>query len=286
VWRTDRPNLHVLQHALCVISDSLSDSLKKQRSSLMDGSLFCSVLFDHWGIEWPPEATPAFSGGGAQVSYRVPQSLRQLASISLPVSVPKRDPGHKMVPSAKEFIGESSYDDSLIYGLTRYRTEGRASHEFVIIHTVDKENHDQWFRFDRAPNMSGFSAHSAVTSAKDAAVKDQIIISFVKQKVFHDNEITIQQVAFMPFWNRFGSQPTIGHLRKLLSGTYEIAPNYNLLKENCRFVTSVIQEGFMRNFTGCLLAGKEPTWSKQRASRVAQEIFDEFERQLVGKKLT
>jgi len=39
----------------------------------------------------------------------------------------------------------------------------------------------------------------------------------------------------------------------------------------------------MRNFTGKLLAGKEPTWFEQRASRVAQEIFEEFERQLGGK---
>jgi len=83
-----------------------------------------------------------------------------------------------MAPTAKEFMEEPTYDASLIYGFTRYRTEGRAFHEFAIIYSVDKENHDQWFRFDRAPNVSGSSGHSAVTSAKDVAVKDQVSVGY------------------------------------------------------------------------------------------------------------
>jgi len=82
-----------------------------------------------------------------------------------------------MVPTAREFISESSYDSSLIYGLTRYRKEGRAHHEFVIIHTVDKENHDQWFRFDGAANTSGPSRF-AVASSKNVGASDQVSVRY------------------------------------------------------------------------------------------------------------
>ena len=86
------------------------------------------------------------------------------------------NPGYKQVPTAAEFINESHYDTSLICDLTRYRTPNRVYHEFVVIHTVDAGDHDQWFRFDRVPTASGPSKRSAVTSSKDVAVKDQVSV--------------------------------------------------------------------------------------------------------------
>ena len=52
-----------------------------------------------------------------------------------------------------------------------------------------------------------------------------------------------------------------------------------LVKENCSFVTSVIQ-GLTRNFAGKLLAGKKATWSERHAPSTTGNIFNEFRRQL------
>src|ERR1700733_12536313 len=60
--------------------------------------------------------------------------------------------------------------------------------------------------------------------------------------------------------------------------------NDSLVKENCRFVTSIIQEGLTRNFTGKLVAGENSTWSEKRAPNAAKEIFKGFEDQLEQEK--
>lgn len=53
-----------------------------------------------------------------------------------------------------------------------------------------------------------------------------------------------------------------------------------LVKENCIFVTSVIQEGLTRNFAGKLLTGEKATWSERHAPSTTENIFNEFQRQL------
>jgi len=281
VWRTvNPPKLHALQHARCVISDSFSDSLEKERSLLVDGSLFCSLLFIHWGIEWPKKSTPTSSESGAQIVSRVAQSFQQLVSISLPSSVSYSGPGYKQVPTCGEFIGSSYYDTSLICDLTRYRTPNRVYHEFVIIHSVDDQLHEQWFRIDRVPNVSGPFEPFAAALGQDVAAKDRIEISFDKLLLFLDINDTIRQVAFVTFSGGLGPQPTIGDLRNLLRHIYTIAPQYNLLKENCSFVASVIQEGLTRNFAGKLLAGEKATWSERHAPSTTESIFEEFQYQL------
>jgi len=56
---------------------------------------------------------------------------------------------------------------------------------------------------------------------------------------------------------------------------YTHAAKYNLAKENCRFVASIIQEGLTQKFEG-KLAGKEPTWNQYHAPKVKEIILREF----------
>jgi hypothetical protein len=73
-----------------------------------------------------------------------------------------------------EFIEKQHYDACVIHDLTRYRAKGQFYHEFVIIHAVDQENHDQWFRFDRAAHLATSFQLSAATSSSDVTAKDAV----------------------------------------------------------------------------------------------------------------
>lgn len=75
-----------------------------------------------------------------------------------------------------QFIEKPAFDACIIHDLTRYRAKGRFYHEFVIIHAVDQESHDQWFRFDRAAHLTTSLQLSAAASSSDVAAKDAVSI--------------------------------------------------------------------------------------------------------------
>jgi len=67
-------------------------------------------------------------------------------------------------------------------------------------------------------------------------------------------------------------QPTLRDLAHVVSTIQSVSPNYSLLKENCYFVASIIQEALTEMFAGAL-NGDPPTWARNHASDAAGDIL-------------
>ena len=84
----------------------------------------------------------------------------------------------KQTPTLEQFLEGEQYDDNNIHSLTRYRAKRPARHEFIIVHSVDKENHDRWFRLDRAAYLSGSLQLSTATFSSDVTALDTVSIGY------------------------------------------------------------------------------------------------------------
>jgi len=153
-----------------------------------------------------------------------------------------------------------------ILNLFRGRELGSNLHEFLVFAIVISPSSSVWGRLDRRP-----VAKDSFLLSSPSAASDIIEFSSSKDTVLPPET----QLAAISSLNRHAS---LKDLATILSVVEEEAPEYRLLKENCRFFASVIEDSLISSFDGTYSHGQEG--HADLAPEIRQKIRDRVREKL------
>ncbi|KAF9512546.1 hypothetical protein BS47DRAFT_1345322 [Hydnum rufescens UP504] len=122
-----------------------------------------------------------------------------------------------------------------IHSLVRRRRTAGVRHEFILLRVSIPTMTDMWIRLERSARTRAGSPVASL-SQSNFPTNDTCKVS---EK---DSSLLTDDVSFIAAIVEFGTPPSLDNLERLLRIISEESKIYNVLKENCWFYATIIQD--------------------------------------------